>query len=91
MTPLEFASALMAYCAATRGSVTSWGRTPLHNAQVGGVADSAHLIWTGADVVYDTTSLSDVQIRSALAARLGLMLIAESDHDHMQPTRSKET
>ena len=47
MTPLDFADALRAYCQATSGSLTSWGRTPAHNKAVGGVTESA------ADVVYD--------------------------------------
>ena len=53
MTPLDFADALRAYCQATSGSVTSWGRTPAHNKAVGGVTESAHTLWIAADVVYD--------------------------------------
>ena len=86
MTPLEFASALVAYCAATGGSVTSWGRTPAHNKAVGGVADSAHLVWTGCDVVYDAGMAADPS-RDLIAARLGLMLVHEGDHDHVQGKR----
>lgn len=86
MTPGEFAYALLAYCAATSASVTSWGRTTAHNAAVGGVADSAHRIWTGADVVYDAGMAPD-PVRDLLAARLGLMLVHEGDHDHVQAKR----
>lgn len=88
MTPHDFASALIAYCAATAASVTSWGRTPKHNAAVGGVAESAHLIWTAADVVYDANGVPPPGVtahRDALAARLGLRLIHEGNHDHVQP------
>ncbi len=87
MTPLEFADSLRAYCAATGGSVTSWGRTVAHNAKVGGVPESAHLLWTAADVVYDANGVPPPGVtphREALAARLGLQLIHEGDHDHVQ-------
>lgn len=83
MTPAEFASALMAYAAATRGSVTSWGRTVMHNRDVGGVPDSAHLLWVGADVTYDNDDAPSW--REAIAKRVGLHLVHEGDHDHVQP------
>jgi hypothetical protein len=86
MTPNDFFSAVQAYCYAAGGSVTSWGRTPKHNKAVGGVDDSAHLLWTGADVVYDGGMEAD-PLRDRLAARLGLMLVHEGDHDHIQPAR----
>ena len=85
MTPAEFASACLAYCAATGGSVTSWGRTRKHNDAVDGVKDRAHLLWTACDVVYDDAL--PVDLRDKLAARLGLMLIHEGDHDHVQAVR----
>lgn len=84
MTPGEFLERLMRYCALTGGSVTSYGRTLSRNAQVGGVATSAHLFWLGADVVYDTVLPARGE---DLAKRLGLRLIREEDppHDHLQP------
>jgi hypothetical protein len=88
MTPDAFAAALMAYCMATSASVTSWGRTRSHNVAVGSTTpDSAHLIWTGADVVYDYPAEPAGSVRESLAHRLGLMLIHEGDHDHVQPAR----
>jgi hypothetical protein len=72
----------MAYCAATGASVTSYGRTLAHNQKVGGVPDSAHLLWLAADVVYDKDG--DVEWRTRVAKRLGLTLIHEGDHDHLQ-------
>jgi Peptidase M15 len=83
MSPLDFASAIMAYCSATTGSVTSWGRTRTHNTQVGGVEDSAHMLWVAADVTYDTPPLP--ALRDKLAKRLGLFIVHEGDHDHLQP------
>ncbi len=83
MTPNDFASAIMAYCSATTGSITSWGRTRTRNTRVGGVDDSAHLLWVGADVVYDTPPLPPM--RTAIAKRVGLFIVFEGDHDHLQP------
>ena len=85
MTFLEYADALRSYCYATRASITSWGRTLKRNAAVGGVPDSAHLIWKGADVVYDDPVAADVRL--AIAKRLGLMIVVEGDHDHIQEQR----
>jgi hypothetical protein len=85
MTPLEFAAALMAYCYATDGSVTSWGRTRQHNAFVGGHVNSWHLVFMGADVVYD---LPVPWARAKLlAGRFGLRVVREEDHDHLQPLK----
>jgi hypothetical protein len=86
MTPDEFQGVLRQYCNATGGSTTSGGRTPAHNKAVGGVPDSAHILWTAADVVYDAGMKPD-PARDAIAARLGLMLIHEGDHDHVQAKR----
>lgn len=86
MSPLEFAASLIAYCYATRASVTSWGRTEKRNRLVGGHAESQHLQWLGADVAYDEIPAAD--FRQKVAARFGLMVVVESDHDHLQPRRT---
>lgn len=83
LSPLDFAAALIAYCAATGASVTSWGRTLAHNKTAGGAANSFHLTWQAADVVYDARL--PLPQRKALARHLGLELIAEGDHDHLEP------
>lgn len=78
-----FWHAVLAYCEAVRGSITSGLRTPERNAQVGGHPRSAHLVGLGADVVAQAPlSVGD---RGAIARDLKLKLIAESDHDHLQP------
>jgi hypothetical protein len=82
MTPVEFFDALRTYCGATNASITSYGRTPNHNRKVGGVPTSKHQTWLAADVVYDTPIL--LPTRTALAGHLGLRLLDESDHDHLQ-------
>ena len=83
MNPTEFHSSLMAYCYATRASVSSYGRTAIHNAAVGGKANSNHLQWLGADVVYDAPLVK--ADRDRIARRFGLEVIEESDHDHLEP------
>jgi hypothetical protein len=83
MTPAQFHSALIAYCYATRASQTSGGRTPKRNALVGGVKDSNHLQWLAADVVYDEPLPK--AMRDRIAARFGLEVVEEADHDHLEP------
>lgn len=85
MTPAEFLDALRAYCAATGASVTSFGRTPKHNEDVKGEPNSAHLVWLAADVVYDAPW--HLLTRRLLAGRVGLTLVSEEDHDHLQAPR----
>lgn len=83
MTPAEFTRRLLLYCTIERASVTSWFRTSAHNAKVGGVAGSAHRFGLAADVVYDLAS--PPADGPAVAEKLGLMLLREKDHDHLQP------
>lgn len=85
MTIGEFAEAVATYCLIHGGSITSWGRTTIHNKVVGGVPGSAHRFWRGADVVYDDFNTTKDQARVEYAARLGLKIIIEGDHDHLQP------
>lgn len=82
MTVGDFAEAVAMYCLLHGGSITSWGRSTKHNKDVGGVAGSSHRFWRGADVVYDTPP---VATRVEYASRLGLKLLPEGDHDHLQP------
>ncbi len=83
MTHAEFTDAACTYLDLTRGSVTSWKRTVAHNAAVGGVKYSAHLFGLGLDVVYDAPVEKAVAVE--YARRLGLKLLREADHDHLQP------
>ena len=83
MTPVEFAINVMTYCYRFDASITSYLRTTRHNASVGGVSNSPHLLGLGADVVYDKeVPLED---RKKTAAALRLLVIPEGDHDHLQP------
>ena len=82
MTVGEFAEAVSMYCVLHGGSITSWGRSTKHNTDVGGVPGSSHRFWRGADVVYDSPPAAT---RAEYARRLGLKLLPEGDHDHLQP------
>ena len=83
MSPMEFHASVMGYCYATRGSVSSYGRTEKHNADVGGKPTSNHRLWRAADVIYDEPI--EKATRIALAARYGLEIVEEIDHDHVEP------
>lgn len=87
MSPADFWNALVLYCLCTDGSVTSYLRTPKHNELVGGVPDSAHQIGLAADVVYDDLTELPESKRLRMAERLGLELIIEGNHDHLQAPR----
>jgi hypothetical protein len=78
----DFAVAVETYGKALGGSVTSWGRTEVHNRAVGGVPNSLHVRWLAVDVVYDAPP--ELDVASDLASSLGLRLVRESDHDHLQ-------
>lgn len=83
MSPLEFWDTLRLWCAIFSASVTSYGRTLKHNTEVGGAPFSAHRHWLGADVVYDVPPTTETVTKTA--ERLGLRVIREADHDHLQP------
>jgi hypothetical protein len=83
MTVAEFADRAHLLGLLLGASVTSWGRTEVRNAAVGGVALSAHRAWLAVDLVYDVAPPEAT--RRELARRLGLRLLPEADHDHVQP------
>jgi hypothetical protein len=83
ITVSDFWGQVALYRRAVGGSVTSGGRSPDRNRQVGGVPNSSHLLDLGADLVHDGRMPADQ--RETLARGLGLTLIVEGDHDHLQP------
>lgn len=85
MTPTDFAARALFYASMMRGSVTSWFRTPEHNAKVGGHPQSKHMQGLGMDITYDGRPFYDAAVRSHFANRLGLSMLDEKDHDHLQP------
>lgn len=83
MTIGEFAEAVATYGLVMGGWVTSWGRTKHHNTTVGGVPYSAHRFWRGCDMLYDDPPPREERVETG--RRLGLLVIIEGDHDHLQP------
>lgn len=69
-------------------SVTSWGRSPGHNLAVGGKADSQHLAWTACDVVWDEGTRPELPVLQHEAAKMGLEVDREADHDHIEIARA---
>ena len=84
MTPLEFASAMLAYCAYSRGSVPSWLRSAERNSHVGGHPQSKHVVGLAADIGYHPNPRPPLAQARKRASQLGLKLIREGDHDHLQ-------
>jgi len=83
MTSYEFFDAARTYCFLTNASVTRFGSSRAHQAKLDpAVKQSPHVYWLGADVEYDGAAPADgVEI----AERLGMKLLREPDHDHLQP------
>ncbi len=79
---ITFFSAILQAALQLGLSVTSWFRTPSHNAVVGKHPDSQHQIGTAADLVPDPGT-----DRAAVIAHfqhLGYTVIDEGDHLHVQ-------
>lgn len=70
-------------------SVTSWGRTVARNVAVGGHPESYHKRWLAVDAVLDDPS--DVAGLRRVSALLGLEVIDEGDHVHIEPAGPRET
>ncbi len=81
---MSFYRRLKSYCSSTGASVTSFGRTPKHNREVGGLDESYHLSWLAADVVYDVPGPTYAQ-RLVMARHVGLELVHGDEHDHLEP------
>lgn len=58
-------------------TVTSWWRTPAHNAEVGGVPNSLHMLGLAYDVVPVTSE------NIAALQDLGFRVLIENDHLHL--------
>jgi hypothetical protein len=67
-------------------SVTSWIRTRKHNKFIGGVTDSRHLLGLAVDVVLDEME-REVGPFTVSSKQLGLQVILEGDHIHLQEPR----
>lgn len=85
MTPFDFIERAVFLCSKHRGSIASWGRTPKHNKDVGGVDNSYHMLWIGCDVVLDNMVKNPAFEEDAV--EMGLKPILEGDHYHLQPIK----
>lgn len=70
MTREEFLGHVATIGMAYGGSVISWGRSRLHNENVGGHPNSFHIIFEAADMVFDT--FSGMSSANTYARRQGL-------------------
>lgn len=81
MSPDALASMALRLAVDYDASITSWRRTPRHNAAVGGAPASKHLSGHAVDLVLDDPSRTAALLAEARAA--GLVAIPESDHIHL--------
>lgn len=98
MTYIEFCIAVAQLMAACGGRITSWGRSPFGNAEVGGVRHSYHQLlmavdWTWSDEELEDTTVTDSRGRKTngrqrlkvMARRLGFKVLDEGSHLHLEP------
>lgn len=83
MTRPEFIESVAQLCVEFGGSVTSWIRTMKRNTIVGGHPRSRHMTGFGVDVVLDEES--HIPAFRDAAYQLGLSVLDEGDHLHIQP------
>ena len=84
MTPAGFADAVRSFAGGSRGSVTSYIRSAERNRQVGGHPESLHMVGLAADIVYSPNPKPPITQAKRRALKLGMKLIREGDHDHLQ-------
>lgn len=98
MHVIEFVQAVLTVALYVPISVESWGRTPEHNADVGGLPTAArpdelsyHLTWTAVDAFCVSRKRHAIEApkwkKRAVKAckRVGLQLVDEGDHWHIEP------
>ncbi len=83
MTPIEFLLALMQLYSKFPFSETGGQRTVQRNLDVDGTANSPHLHWVGRDVIFEKKPTRSELVETA--RRIGLTIIPERDHHHIQP------
>jgi len=83
MSPFDFIEQVVFVCCKHHGSVSSWGRTPKHNKDVGGVEGSIHMLWMGCDIILDEMK-KNLEFEKDCSI-LDLVAIFETDHYHLQP------
>ncbi len=83
---MTFADKVLALCLIYDCSETSGFRTDMRNTAVGGADDSRHKEALAKDIVPDDVRQTH-EIKHA-AQKLGLWVLVESDHIHLQEPRS---
>ena len=83
MSRADFLDAVFTLGLKYGASVTSWFRSDTRNKAVGGVPHSAHRYGLGIDLVFDSPPDQDFLLEDA--RRLGLRVLPEGDHHHVQP------
>lgn len=76
----NFYEKVVEVCIKHQCSITSWVRSPKHNAAVGGVPNSKHLTGQAVDAIVDGNYKAFIED----ARSLGLKVIRESDHVHLE-------
>lgn len=85
MTPVDFLLVKMALAARFPFRETSGYRSVGANRLVGGAEHSQHQHWLATDVVLDIPA--DQVAFTQQAQRMGLLVVDEGDHLHLQPER----
>lgn len=84
LTPAQFFDVVRAYCDLTGSQITWYNRTPETEAvQTKPVKHSPHEVWLAVDV--RPGGKFSAQDRIEWGRRMGIRVIAEIDHDHLQP------
>ena len=83
MTASQFAECILTLALRFSFSVTSWGRSLRYNQEVDGVASSFHLDFRSVDILLDPLAHKDGFILRA--EQMGLLVLDEGDHLHVQP------
>lgn len=83
MSALEFAERILQLAVVVDFSVTSWIRSAARNQAVGGVPHSRHRDGCAVDVVLDRRE--DEPLLRRFVERLGLRVLDEGDHLHLEP------
>ena len=73
------------YQAGSIGRITSWFRSPFHNADVGGLSGSLHIIGWAVDIVPDPDQGTATMVEVATAAStVGFpVVVNEGNHVHV--------
>lgn len=85
ITPSQFFDLVRVYCEVLQARITWYNRQPVVEAvQPHPVRHSPHEVWLGVDVIYLPPVPAPAD-RVEWGRRLGIRVIVEADHDHLQP------